>query len=166
MAIVYLSLGSNKEPKMDYLQQATSLLCLDNRVKIIRTSAFYETEPWGNKNQEWFINAVIEARVDLSPDNLLKLCNDVEQKLGRSRETEERWGARCIDIDILFYDDEIIDKPDLTIPHKYIQERAFVLVPLLELVPDFVHPVFDKTITELYDKLEIPEEVFLYGARF
>ncbi len=165
MAIVYLCLGSNKPEKVSFVQQATNLLSCDNLIKIIRTSTLYETEPWGNKNQDWFVNAVIEAKTNLTPDELLQLCQGVEGHLGRNRDEEEHWGERPIDIDILFYGDIILDSEDLKIPHPRMHERAFVLVPLLELIPDFIHPVCNKTMLELHDDLENPESVFLYGTR-
>lgn len=165
MAIVYLSLGSNKGDKLGYIQQATRMLGDSGHLCVVRASMFYETEPWGNKNQEWFVNAVIEAQVDLSSDALLELCQSVETKLGRNRDIEEHWGARTVDIDILFYDNKILNSERLCIPHKHLHERAFVLVPLMELIPDFVHPVFKKTIIQLHEALANPEDVYLYGTR-
>lgn len=166
MAIVYLCLGSNKENKLSYIQQATRMLGDSGHLRVVRASTFYETEPWGNKNQEWFVNAVIEAQVDLSAEALLELCQSVEAKLGRNRDIEERWGARTVDIDILFYDNRILNTERLCIPHNRLHERAFVLVPLMELIPDFVHPVLKKTILQLHEELENPEDVYLYGTRF
>ena len=92
-------------------------------------------------------------------------CLNIEQMLGRNREKETRWGERPIDIDIIFYDNALIDSQLLTLPHPRMHLRAFVLVPLLELVPDFVHPVLNKTITQIYDELEDVEDVCLYGTR-
>lgn len=164
MAIVYLCLGSNKTERLNYIQQATSLLGMNENIKIIRTSAIYETEPWGNKDQGWFVNAILEASVKCSPEELLKICNEIEIKLGRNRDQEQHWGERSIDIDIIFYDDLVIQTENLTIPHIYMHERAFVLVPLLELIPDFVHPIFKKTVMQLYEELPEPEGVLLYGT--
>lgn len=166
MPVVYLSLGSNKGNRISYIQQAASMLSDCSGIKILQTSTFYETEPWGNKNQNWFLNAVLEAEVEVSPEELLLICNNVENKLGRNRAQEEHWGERTIDIDILFYDNLIINTQNLTIPHSYLHKRAFVLVPLLELIPDFVHPVLKKTMLELHDELENPECVVLYGTRY
>lgn len=164
MAVVYLSLGSNIGDKVGYIQQAVKLLQINNDFKLVRASTLYETEPWGNKDQNWFLNAVIEAKTKLSPVELLHHCQEVERRLGRIREGVPRWGERTIDIDILFYGNEIINLPELQVPHKHLHERAFVLVPLLELIPAFRHPVFDKTISEMHEELQKPEDVFLYGT--
>ena len=165
MSRVFLSLGSNMGDRAANISQAVSLLSISDKVKIIKTSAFYETEPWGNKNQGWFVNAALALDTDLSPEDLLKYCQDIELKMGRIRRENERWGQRAIDIDILMYDDKIISiGTALNIPHPLMHLRAFVLVPMLEVKSDLVHPVFNKTISELYDELENPEDVFLYGT--
>ncbi len=166
MAIVYLSLGSNCGDRIGYVQQATSLLGAADGISIIRTSAFYETEPWNMNSDTWFVNAVLEIKTTLSPAELLKECQRIEQQLGRNRRTDStEYCDRTIDIDILFYNKDIISDEHLTIPHKYLHLRAFTLVPLLELIPNFEHPVLHKTISELHNDLENPEMVFLYGTR-
>lgn len=163
MAIVYLSFGSNKGDRIGFIQQATSLLGAVDGISIVRASAFYETEPWNMTSQTWFVNAVAEVKTTLSPDKLLEECQRIEKQLGR--EKHESYEDRTIDIDILFYGKEIINEQNLIIPHKYLHLRAFALVPMLELAPDFVHPVLNKTIAELHNDLENPEMVFLYGTR-
>ena len=165
MAIVYLSLGSNKGDRIGYIQQATSLLGLADGISIIITSTFYETEPWKMKTKTWFVNAVVEVKTSLSPEALLEECQRIESQLGRTPKTSTEYEDRTIDIDILFYGKEIINEENLTIPHKFVHLRAFTLVPLLELIPDFEHPVLHKTIAELHNDLENPEMVFLYGTR-
>ena len=165
MAIVYLSLGSNIGDRIGYIQQAASLLGADNNSTIIRTSAFYETEPWNMKSDTWFVNAVIEIKTSYSPRDLLSVCKKVEAQLGRKPKDGNDYEDRTIDIDILFYNKEIIKEQDLEIPHKYVHLRAFNLVPMLELNEDFVHPVFNKSIANLHNDLENPEMVFLYGTR-
>ncbi len=165
MAIVYLSLGSNKGDRIGYVQQATSLLGAIDGITIIRTSAFYETEPWGMSTETWFVNAVVEIKTKLSPQNLLSECQRIEKQLGKTPREGNEYQDRNIDIDILFYNNEIINEDNLVIPHKYVHLRAFTLVPLLELIPDYVHPVLHKTISELHNDLENPEMVFLYGTR-
>ncbi len=165
MAIVYLSLGSNKDDRIGYIQQANLQLGAIDGVEIIRTSAFYETEPWNMQSDNWFVNAVVELKTTLTPHQLLEQCQRIEKQLGRKVATPGVYEDRTIDIDILFYKKEIINDADLTIPHKYLHLRAFTLVPLLELIPDFEHPVLHKTITELHEDLENPEMVFLYGTR-
>lgn len=165
MAIAYLCLGSNSGDRLKLIEQAISLLNLAQDIKIIRNSALYETEPWGVKDQNWFLNMAVEVKTSLSPHDLLLKCMSIEKMLGRNRENERRWGERTIDIDIIFYDKEVLKTDILTIPHPRMHERAFVLVPLLELIPDFVHPVLNKSVTELYDDLEEVEDVVLYGTR-
>lgn len=165
MAIVYLSLGSNKGDRVGYIQQATGMLNETDKISLIRTSAFYETEPWGTNSDNWFVNAVIEIKTSLSPHDLLDVCNSIERQLGRDREAEGYYGARTIDIDIIFYDKEIINDERLIIPHKFFHERAFTMVPMLELAPDFCHPILNESVLQLHEKLEAPEIVFLYGTR-
>ena len=160
-----MCLGSNKGDRVGYVQQATSLLGEVGDVKIIRTSSLYETQPWLEKNTTWFVNAVIEIKTSLSAIELLSECLRIEHQLGRNRAEEDLYGERTIDIDILFYDKDIIKEENLQVPHNYLHQRAFVLVPFLEIDPDFIHPEFNKTIAELYDELQNPEMVYLYGTR-
>ena len=163
MAIVYLSLGSNFGDRIGYVQQAASLLGTTEGISIIRTSAFYETEPWAMNSKNWFVNAVVEIKTSLPPHKLLEECHRIENQLGRKRTESSKYTDRTIDI--LFYNKDIINEEDLIVPHKYVHLRAFNLVPLLELIPNFEHPVLHKTITELHNDLENPEMVFLYGTR-
>lgn len=166
MSITYIGLGSNIGDRVGYIQQAHMLLADTEGIKILNTSSLYETEPVGNEDQEWFINAVIEVKTDLKPGDLLKECFKIENRLGRVRNDDiEKWAPRTIDLDILFYDNLIIAGDKLQIPHHQLHLRAFVLVPLLELAPDLVHPVLEKTVEELYNDLPSPEEVYLYGTR-
>lgn len=165
MAIVYLSLGSNKGDRIGYVQQAAGLLAALDDIKIIRTSAFYETEPWNMNTETWFVNAVLEIKTQLTPRDLLTECMRIETQLGRTKRNNPDYEDRTMDIDILFYNNEIINEDNLIIPHKFVHLRAFILVPLLELIPDYVHPVLNKTISELHNDLENPEMVFLYGTR-
>ena len=165
MAIVYLSLGSNKDDRIGYIQQASRQLGSLAGTEIIRTSAFYETEPWNMNSENWFVNAVIELKTSLTPQQLLEQCQAIEKQLGRKPAQTNNYEDRTIDIDILFYKKEIISDDNLIIPHKFLHLRAFTLVPLLELIPDFEHPVLHKTITQIHEDLENPEMVFLYGTR-
>ena len=164
MAIVYLSLGSNSGDRIGYVQQAASLIGTTDGISIVRTSAFYETEPWGMNSDTWFVNAVVEIKTTLSPQKLLEECQRIEAQLGRTR-SNSGYTDRTIDIDILFYNKDIINEDNLIVPHKYLHLRAFTLVPLLELIPNFEHPVLHKTISQLHNDLENPEMVFLYGTR-
>ena len=164
MSRVFLSIGSNLGDRLSNIQQAVATLSMSDKIKIVKTSSFYETEPWGNKNQEWFINAALAIDTDYSPEELLKYCQNIEVQLGRIRKENEKWSQRAIDIDILMYDDLVISSKNLIVPHPFMHLRAFVLVPMLEVKSDLVHPVFKKTISELYDELSNPEDVYLYGT--
>ena len=166
MAIVYLSIGSNKGDKVNYLHQAVSLIANSQDIKLVRTSTFYDCEPWGNKEQDWFVNAAIEVNTTLSPKDFLLKMQNIEKQLGRTKdESRPKWSEREIDIDIVFWDNLIINEENLKIPHPYAHKRAFVLVPLLELCPNFIHPVLKKSLLDLHEELDEPEEVFLYGTR-
>ncbi len=130
---VYLGLGSNLGDRLANL--AAAVRALDGRdVRTLRSSRVYETDPVGGPPQPEYLNAVIEVETTLEPAELLRVCVDVEDELGRER--GERWGSRTIDIDLLAYGDREIDEPELTVPHPRMHERAFVLVPLLELDAD------------------------------
>lgn len=165
MAIAYLCLGSNIEDRIGHIQQAVRMLTANSAVTVIRTSALYETEPWGNKDLDWFVNGVIEVKTKLSPRELLELCKNTEFQMGRKPSKTAKYEARNIDIDILFYGDLIIDEPDLKIPHEHLHERAFAIVPLLELIPDYEHPKYKKSLLQLHEDLETVDDVFLYGTR-
>lgn len=166
MAIVYLSLGSNIGDRVGFIQQATSLLSSNENINIVSTSSFYESEPWQMDSDNWFVNAVIQISTTLMPETLLAECQKIETFLGRKRQTgSPNYTDRTIDIDIISYDNQVLNTPDLTIPHKYFHKRAFVLVPMLEIAEDFVHPVFGKTVEELFEDIENPEMVCLYGTR-
>ena len=166
MAIVYLSLGSNIGDRVGYVQQATSLLGACENINIVSTSSFYETEPWGMESDNWFVNAVIQITTTLEPEQLLAECQRIENQLGRKRTDKNiEYSDRTIDIDIIFYDNIIINTPTLTIPHKHFHRRVFMLIPMLEIAPDFVHPFFGKTVENLYEAIDEPEMVYLYGTR-
>ena len=165
MAIAYLCLGSNIGDKVAYLQQAVKRLTATGLVTIVRSSAFYETEPWGQKDLEWFVNTVIEVKTKLPPRELLNLCKKIEKQMGREDNPKTGYSNRNIDIDILFYGDLIVNEKDLIIPHEHLHERAFALVPLLELIPDYEHPKYGKSLLQLHEELETFDDVFLYGTR-
>ena len=164
MAIVYLSLGSNIGDRVGYIQQATSLLSANENINIVAASSFYETEPWGMESENWFVNAVIQITTSFSPEELLDECQRIETQLGRIRNSQG-YSDRTIDIDIIFYDKLIMNNDRLTIPHKHFHKRVFMLVPMLEIAEDFVHPFFGITEASLHDAIENPEMVCLYGTR-
>lgn len=165
MAIVYLSLGSNLGDRVGYVQQATSLLSMHGDINIVATSSFYESEPWLMATDNWFVNAVVQISTALSPEELLNECQRIETQLGRPLNRSGNYNDRTIDIDIVFYDNIILNNERLTIPHKHFHKRAFMLVPMLEIAEDFVHPFFGKTVESLFDAIENPEVVCLYGTR-
>ncbi len=142
---VYLSLGSNLGDRMGYLEKALEFL--GQRLIVTRISPVYDTAPQGNKDQPRFLNLTCEVRTRLSPEQVLALAKVIEMKLGRPRGTSNL--PRPIDIDILFYDNQVINTADLVIPHPRLTERAFVLVPLARIAPDFVHPVSGKAVKDL-----------------
>lgn len=150
MPRAYLSIGSNLGDRINYLKKALEKL-KQNNIQIIKSSNIIETEPYGYKEQGKFLNMAVEIDSELEPFELMKLISKIESELGRIR--TKRWGPRVIDIDIIFYNSLIINEPDLKIPHPDMQNRFFVLKPLQEIAPDFVHPVLKKTITELLENL-------------
>ncbi len=136
--IAYLGLGSNLGDRLDSLQRAVDLLGDEAGITLTRCSRVWETDPVGGPPQPDFLNVVVRAQVDLLPLDLLAACQRVEAALGRVREV--RWGPRTVDIDVLLIADRAIDEPELVVPHPRLHERAFVLMPLLELEPDPVLP--------------------------
>jgi 2-amino-4-hydroxy-6-hydroxymethyldihydropteridine diphosphokinase len=143
--IIYISLGSNLGDRLANLRNA--MTNISPKVKAVAQSSIYETEPWGYSDQPSFLNQIIKANTDLAPFDLLAFFKEIEVSMGR-QETF-RFGPRLIDLDILFFDDLVINTPKLTIPHPRIIERAFVLIPLVEIAPDLYHPVIGKTIQQL-----------------
>src|SRR5215204_1567190 len=143
--IVYLALGSNLDDRLANLKQAIASLTpqLDVKAK----SPVYETPPWGYEDQPKFLNQVIKANTYLDPEPLLKHLKRLEVALGRKESFPN--GPRLIDMDILFYDDLVMEKPLLVLPHPRLHERGFVLLPLLEIAPNLMHPVHKKSVREM-----------------
>ncbi len=150
MVTVYLGLGSNLGNRQDNLDRALGFL--SQRLRVEKVSSIYDTEPVGNTNQPRFLNQVCRVSTGLEPMALLTLVKGIESKLGRLPHTSN--GPRPIDIDILFYDDQVIEAPGLVVPHPRLTERAFVLIPMAEIAADLVHPVNGKTIEELTSELQ------------
>ena len=139
--ITYLSLGTNKGDRKDYLEKA--LILLDHYGYVSNVSSYYETEPYGVSDQDLFINIMCQFETELTPEKLLKTIQKIEKKLKRSR--IYRWGPREIDIDIIYYEDEIVETKELTIPHKEFFKRNFVLIPLNEIEPNLY--IYNMTVS-------------------
>ena len=147
MSVAYIGLGSNMGDKVANLKKAVLELGKVPGNKVLAVSSFYKTEPVGGVEQDWFVNAAAEIETSLTPRELLNKLLYIEKNLGRVRDA--RWGPRVIDLDILLYDDLVMDEEGLSIPHPYLHERGFVLVPLAEIAPKVIHPKFKKSISEL-----------------
>jgi len=156
---VYLGLGSNMGNRQDNLDKALDFL--SQRLRVDKVSSVYDTEPVGNPNQPRFLNLVCQVYTTLAPAGLLTLAKGIESKLGRAFGKSN--APRPIDIDILFYGDQVIETPELVIPHPRLAERAFVLVPLAEIAPDLKHPVTGQTIKELLRGLTETQGVFKFN---
>ncbi len=151
MATAYLCLGSNLGEREKNLTQALSLL--SQEINMEKVSPVYETEPVGYKEQPLFLNLVCQITTDLNPRELLRLAKNIERKMGRAPSRQIN-SPRLIDIDILFYDNTIIETQDLTIPHPRLSQRAFILIPLAEIAPKLVHPVLGNSIAELASNVQ------------
>ena len=148
MAIAYLALGTNIGNKRRNMITAAALLA--ERVgDVLALSGFYETEPWGFQSENTFLNAALQLDTSLSPLELLKATQEIEIEMGRTQKSNCAYHDRIIDIDILLYEDLVLQTPELTLPHPLMHERLFVMEPLAEIAPNVIHPVFKKPVISL-----------------
>lgn len=156
MKAVYLLLGTNLGDRNSNLSAASH--CIENDLgEILLKSSIYETEPWGVTGQQNYLNQVLKVNTQVSAQEILRNILSIEKSLGRNRTT--KYASRIIDIDILFYSKDIVDEENLTIPHPLLHKRKFVLAPLLEIAPNYIHPVFHKSIKQLMNECDDKNEV-------
>lgn len=160
MEKVVLGFGSNVGNRLSSIRSAVKATALTKGLDLLAISSVYETEPWGFKKQGKFLNLCAVFLCRLPAAELLKSVKNIEKKIGRVK--RDKWQAREIDIDVLFYGSRIIRSGDLIIPHPFLQERNFVLKPLVEIMPGFIHPVLNKSIEELYRNSTDDCEVKVY----
>ena len=152
MAIAYLGLGTNVGNKRRNMITAAALLA--ERVgDILALSGFYETEPWGFESENFFLNAAVKLKTSFSPLEVLQITQQIEKELGRTEKSNGVYHDRIIDIDILLYEDEVLQIPELTLPHPLMHARKFVMDPLAEIAPFVVHPVLKERIIDLKERL-------------
>lgn len=164
MNFAYLLLGSNMNNRCALLQRAREELAMAIG-KISKESSVYESEPWGFHSEKFFLNQVVRIETELRPIELLAEILKIENKLGRNRTVNEGYSSRKIDIDILFYNDEIISEEKLTIPHPKIPDRMFTLLPLFEIDRSMIHPVSGKSVSDLIKECKDKLSVYPYLPR-
>lgn len=152
MSIVYLGLGTNLGDKKQNLNRAVHQISLEVGC-VLNVSSIYQSKPWGFDSENDFLNAILLVQTGLTPLDLLEKTQQIERKLGRLSKIKKGYSDRLIDIDILLYDNQVINLPQLIIPHKLLHKRDFVLMPLAELAPELVHPVLEKTMKELSEQV-------------
>ena len=150
--IAYIGVGSNIGDKAHRCEQGIAEILKVDRTTLLARSSLYKTQPVGHLPQDWFVNGVIKIETDLEALDLLRSMKEIENRLGRRKTFH--WGPRTLDLDLLLFDDQIIDTEDLSVPHPRIQERQFVLIPLAEIDHHLIHPVLKKSVQELLDNFK------------
>ena len=158
--LVFLGLGSNVGSREENLARGMALLA--RSLEVIAASSIYETEPWGISQQPPFLNMACRVRTNMAPEELLLLCQQAERQVGRK--PTFRYGPRVLDIDILAYGDQVVETASLVVPHPRLHERAFVLVPLAEIAPEWEHPVLRKRASQLLEEVSGRGGVRLWGG--
>ncbi|HEL2738460.1 TPA: 2-amino-4-hydroxy-6-hydroxymethyldihydropteridine diphosphokinase [Streptococcus suis] len=149
--LAYLSIGGNMGDRLAYLKAALDKLASHPGCQLGLVSNIYETPAWGKTDQADFLNLACQVYTDLSAQDFLSVCQKIEQELDRVR--IEKWGQRTIDLDIIFWDDQVISEENLLVPHPYAHKRAFVLLPLADIARDFCHPILGQKVEELVRNL-------------
>ena len=151
MQNVFIGFGSNQGESLKICREAVLELKRHAKIDVREVSSFYSTKPVGVEDQPWFINGVVRCSTELEPEELLTVLNRIENRFGRVR--RERWGPRTLDLDILAYGERVVQLPDLTVPHPRMHERLFVLAPLREIAPNWIHPLLHASVEELLSRL-------------
>ncbi len=157
---VHIGIGSNLGDRRANTAEAIEKVSKLPGTRVVRASSLYESEPLGNA-KTWFVNSVIELESDLAPDALLKKLKAIEEAMGRKRVKGKRWGSRIIDLDILLFDQDVVDKRTLKIPHPEMHKRRFVLLPLAELAPQVIHPQLGQTVSTMLATVKDDKRVVL-----
>jgi len=162
--LAFIGFGSNLGPRQRNCERGLELL-LERRIfSALKVSSLWLTEPWGYLEQPLFLNGAFVGLTDLGPRQLLSALKEVEREVGRKE--GPRWGPRVLDLDLLLYEEEVLEEEDLKVPHPHMHERAFVLVPLVEVAPWAYHPLKGKTALELLKELGEPKGIYYYGRLY
>ena len=159
---VFIGIGSNLGERRSNCREARQRIAQMPKTRVVKESSLYESEPHGNA-KTWFANSVIEVETEMTSPELLKKLLAIEEEMGRKRVKGKKWGSRIIDLDILFFDNEIMNKRNLRIPHPRLQDRRFVLLPLSELAPQLIHPSLNVSVSELLATVKDPKKIQMMG---
>jgi 2-amino-4-hydroxy-6-hydroxymethyldihydropteridine diphosphokinase len=160
---VFIGVGSNLGDRRENCREARDRIGQLTGTRVVKESSIYESEPHGNA-KTWFANSVLEIETEFAPPELLKRLKAIETAMGRKRVRGKRWGSRVIDLDILLFDNELLNKRNLKVPHPQLPNRRFVLLPLSELAPQLIHPALNVSISELLTTTTDTKDIHLMGA--